>query len=83
MSEHPDYDNEYDDQSERCPKCNGARTVDCHCGGDFCVCENYGEMDCPVCHGEGVVSTERAERYYQNLRKHREALAAALKDTET
>ena len=39
----------YEDEGITCPRCMGNRTVDCHCGGDLCVCENYGERDCPTC----------------------------------
>lgn len=35
-----------------CPRCDGHQTVNCHCGGDLCVCENYGEKPCPFCGGE-------------------------------
>lgn len=34
-----------------CEYCNNLGTVECLCGGDLCICENYGEMDCPICHG--------------------------------
>ena len=37
---------------EYCDRCQNTGTVDCHCGGDLCVCENYGEKECPCCHGE-------------------------------
>lgn len=36
-----------------CFHCQGMGTVECFCGGDLCVCLNYGERDCPVCHGDG------------------------------
>lgn len=53
---HPSRDDEidfYDDDSEWCDRCQGLGTAECHCGGDQCYCENYGEMECPTCHGEG------------------------------
>jgi hypothetical protein len=34
-----------------CAACQGTGTVDCHCGGDLCVCDNYGEMDFWKCGG--------------------------------
>ena len=37
-----------------CERCQGMGSVNCYCGGDLCVCENYGEADCPRCHGEGA-----------------------------
>lgn len=29
--------------------CGGLGFYDCLCGGDLCVCENYGEIECPGC----------------------------------
>ena len=29
--------------------CGGGGYIDCHCGGDFCVCHNHGGYDCPGC----------------------------------
>ncbi|MGX1693184.1 hypothetical protein [Brevundimonas naejangsanensis] len=70
-----EYDFDYgDDDSVTCPRCSGGGTVDCHCGGDLCVCENYGERDCPTCHGEGEVSSERHDRYRQSEREAHEAM---------
>jgi hypothetical protein len=39
--------------SEWCDRCQGLGMADCRCGGDQCYCQNYGEMECPTCHGEG------------------------------
>lgn len=36
---------------EYCHRCSNTGEVNCHCGGDLCVCENYGEMICPRCDG--------------------------------
>lgn len=58
----------YEDDAVICPRCQGDGSVDCHCGGDLCVCENYGERDCPVCYGEGEVS-ERREAQYETARR--------------
>jgi len=70
----PDY--EYDDLDEGviCPRCMGDGSVSCHCGGDLCVCDNYGERDCPTCLGEGEVSPERRDRYLQSEREAHEAM---------
>lgn len=68
------YDYEYD--GPPCPRCDGMRTVSCHCGGDLCVCENYGEKDCPLCFGEGVADPKRAEKY---LEQEREMMAVMRK----
>jgi hypothetical protein len=39
--------------AEWCDRCQGLGMADCRCGGDQCYCQNYGEMECPTCHGEG------------------------------
>lgn len=39
-----------------CDECHNLGTVECHCGGDNCVCTNYGEEPCPKC-GGGELST--------------------------
>lgn len=56
-----DYE-DYDD-GVPCPCCDGHGTVECYCGGDFCACENYGDRDCPLCHGECDVSEEVEKAY--------------------
>lgn len=62
-----DYCNGPPDGYVLCPRCDGHQTVNCHCGGDLCVCENYGEKPCPFCggeyDGEGYVTKERADIY--------------------
>lgn len=30
-------------------RCGGTGHLDCFCGGDFCVCHNHGEVECPGC----------------------------------
>jgi hypothetical protein len=57
----PDFD---DEEMVTCPRCMGLGSIDCHCGGDLCVCENYGERPCPTCHGRNEVSLDRYERYF-------------------
>lgn len=72
---------EYDDRDGViCPRCMGDGSVDCHCGGDLCICENYGERDCPVCHGEGEVSEQREAIYLKSRRKAYEAMRRVWKD---
>jgi hypothetical protein len=34
-----------------CATCNNTGFIDCHCGGDLCVCDNNGEEPCPACDG--------------------------------
>jgi len=65
-----DFTEDYDDDRDGipCPRCQGGGTVDCHCGGDLCVCLNYGERDCPTCYGEGEVSEELHARYRESER---------------
>lgn len=48
-----DFDDYFDDDddSHYCFHCNNTGYVDCHCGGDLCVCLNYGERECPACGG--------------------------------
>jgi hypothetical protein len=41
------------DGTELCDRCGGMGLAVCYCGGDQCYCENYGEMECPQCDGEG------------------------------
>ena len=64
---------DYDDQSVMCPKCSGHGTISCNCGGDLCVCENYGDVPCPLCDEEGVVSIELADKFLAARRKAWEA----------
>lgn len=46
-----------------CDRCNNTGMVDCHCGGDLCVCDQY-ELVCPRCHGEsGIESTNSDDDY--------------------
>jgi hypothetical protein len=36
-------------------RCGGLGILDCHCGGDLCVCHNHGEVECygcPDCEGD-------------------------------
>lgn len=35
---------------EYCDRCNNTGEVDCHCGGDLCVCGRQ-ELICPRCGG--------------------------------
>jgi hypothetical protein len=73
-----DYEDDMPAGHVMCPRCDGHRTVDCHCGGDLCVCENYGEMDCPMCLGEGDVKKERADRYHARQAEYAKVLREAL-----
>lgn len=35
-----------------CDLCHNTGEVDCRCGGDLCLCTNYGTMVCPACDGD-------------------------------
>ncbi len=73
MSDGDEY--EYGDRDGiTCPRCQGDGTVDCHCGGDLCVCLNYGERDCPTCGGDGEVSEERHNQYRESEREAHAAM---------
>lgn len=83
MSYHCD-DGDYfnDDEACACPHCDGFATVNCYCGGDLCVCENYGERECPVCYGVGEVSDELYERYREREAKNAREWAAIFAKAE-
>jgi hypothetical protein len=34
-----------------CEPCHNTGEIDCGCGGDLCVCKNYGTYPCPHCEG--------------------------------
>ena len=73
------YDDDWfdeDDNSILCPRCDGAGIVSCYCGGDLCVCDNYGEKDCPLCWGERYVDPEsvRVKAYMENEREMAESM---------
>ena len=74
---HQDYDDDYEDHFP-CPKCDGWGHIDCNCGGDLCVCTNYGERSCPVCNGEGNVGEARYEQYQTAQREWWAAYQAAI-----
>ncbi|WP_298699198.1 hypothetical protein [uncultured Brevundimonas sp.] len=63
-----------DDHGVICPHCMGDGSVDCNCGGDLCVCENYGERDCPLCFGGGAVTEAREQQYLESRRQAAEAM---------
>lgn len=44
-----DDEDDFDPLNEWCETCHNTRWIDCHCGGDLCICENNGEMPCPDC----------------------------------
>lgn len=47
-----------------CDRCNNTGWIDCHCGGDLCVCENGGEKPCPVCDGDPNFFCDEIEEGY-------------------
>lgn len=36
-------------QNDGSGECNGTGELDCHCGGDQCICHNHGTFSCPGC----------------------------------
>lgn len=68
---------DFDEDFTQCPRCSGWGHVDCHCGGDLCVCTNYGEAMCPLCHGEGEVSEDYYQRYMAQQRENLRMFAEA------
>lgn len=42
------YDELFDDTGLE-QSCGGTGTVNCYCGGDFCVCHHHGSTECPGC----------------------------------
>lgn len=30
-------------------ECGGTRSINCYCGGDFCVCHHHGAYECDGC----------------------------------
>lgn len=68
---------DFDEDYCQCPRCSGWGFIDCHCGGDLCVCKNYGERDCPLCEGEGAVSEALCEAYEARQRENARLFAEA------
>jgi hypothetical protein len=72
---------EWPADAEWCDRCQGSGIANCYCGGDQCYCENYGEMECPTCHGEGMfvptaafkAAREQSSKWW---REYQERLAA-------
>ena len=48
-----DVDDLDDDVEPWCSMCHNTGSINCHCGGDLCVCDNNGEEPCPFCDGTG------------------------------
>ena len=66
------------DDDVACPRCSGWGHVNCHCGGDLCVCDNYGEADCPLCFGDGQISQARYDQYQAEQQQHLAAMRRAF-----
>lgn len=61
-----------------CPECDGCGEVPCYCGGDLCVCDNYGDAPCHVCAGSGFVTEDRFDRYMENQRRNAEFMRTIM-----
>jgi hypothetical protein len=79
VSKIPDWDDDFPEDWPPCPHCNGTGEVTCHCGGDLCICENYGDAPCPVCQGTGSVSGTVYENYLKRQAEAHAVLAPILK----
>ena len=75
------YPEDFDEEYCMCPQCDGHGDVDCHCGGDLCVCENQGRAPCPLCHDEGEVPLEEADLYLTKRAENHAAMMEAWKKT--
>jgi hypothetical protein len=68
-----------------CPRCDGHQEVTCRCGGDQCYCDNNGDMPCPLCGGEyggeGYVSKEVYDRWWETNKKWHVAFKAGLTES--
>lgn len=64
-----------------CPRCDGHQVVNCHCGGDLCICDNHGEEPCPFCGGEygGEGYVPKDEKYERYVKRQAEMAAAFRK----
>lgn len=69
-----------DDEFAVCPNCMGDGSVPCYCAGDFCLCDNAGDAECPTCGGDRYVTHERFDKYLQNRREAREMLRKAMEE---
>lgn len=71
-------DDRYDDDNwVVCDECNGDGTVNCYCGGDFCLCGMHDEKPCPVCGGEyGTGGFITKELWENRAKAHRELMEA-------
>lgn len=47
-AEHQDGQRYWHEAPER-ERCGGSGTIHCYCGGDFCCCGNFGDIDCLGC----------------------------------
>lgn len=72
------YEDDFCDDYPPCPHCHATGEVNCHCGGDLCICENYGDAPCPVCQGQQTVSGAVYESYFKKAKENRAALAPIL-----
>ena len=70
-------DEDFDVDWCQCPHCSGWGEVDCHCGGDLCVCDNDGRRTCPLCYGEGEVPEAVYARYLERQRENAKLFAEA------
>lgn len=58
-------DDDFDDDENYCvcPHCDGYGSRECYCCGDFCCCDNGGQIECSYCRGESEVTQTRFNYY--------------------
>lgn len=44
-----DFGDDSNPADDWCDTCHNMGVVDCHCGGDLCICLHHGEKPCPDC----------------------------------
>lgn len=77
------YMEDFDEDYCECPRCSGYGEVTCRCGGDLCVCDNYGSAECPICFGELEVSETERNMYLEAERKNLELMQDAWAKIES
>ncbi len=51
-------------ETERCPVCQGRGYIHCECWPADCIC-GWGNEDCEYCHGHGEVETCSHDEWFE------------------
>jgi hypothetical protein len=64
-----------------CATCNNTGSIDCHCGGDLCVCGDE-DIECPDCdpYGEFIHGFDDSEDEPAQAKETRNQLGQILSD---